>query len=78
MKPPILVTWPMPERPLNLLKETAEVTVNLADRYLSAGELIARVPGKVALLCLGVDPISAPHFRSRERFENRGHLCGWV
>jgi glyoxylate reductase len=60
MKPQVLVTWKMPERPLNLLKETAEVTVNLADRYLSAEELIAQVPGKVALLCLGVDPISAP------------------
>ena len=60
MKPQVLVTWKMPERPLDLLKENAEVTVNLADRYLSAEELIARVPGKVALLCLGVDPISAP------------------
>lgn len=60
MKPQVLVTWKMPERPLNLLKETAEVTVNLVDRYLSGEELIAQVPGKVALLCLGVDPISAP------------------
>jgi glyoxylate reductase len=59
MKPPVLVTWKMPERPLALLKETAEVTVNLDDRYLSSKELIAQVPEKVALLCLGVDPISA-------------------
>ena len=44
MKPQVLVTWKMPERPLNLLKEAAEVTVNLDDRYLSAEELIAQVP----------------------------------
>ena len=58
MKPQVLVTWQMPERPLNLLRETTEVTLNLADRSLSAEELIAQVPGKDALLCLGVDPIS--------------------
>lgn len=61
MKPHVFVTWPqIPQRPLHLLRDAAEVSMHAEDRSLSAAELTARVPGKAALLCLGIDPLSTP------------------
>lgn len=59
MAPKVLVTRIIPERPLALLKEKAEVRINLEDRAMPAEEMIAQLPGKVALLSMGGDPISA-------------------
>lgn len=59
MKPKVLVTRKIQERPLLLLKEHAEVTLNLEDRAMTPDEIIAHLPGKVGLLAAGGDPISA-------------------
>ncbi|MDI6754838.1 MAG: D-glycerate dehydrogenase [Thermodesulfobacteriota bacterium] len=59
MAPKVLVTRIIPERPLALLKEKAEVSINLEDRAMPAEEMIVQLPGKVALLSMGGDPISA-------------------
>lgn len=59
MKPQVLVTRKIPERPLNLLKEKAEVTVHLEDRAMTPEEIVAQLPSKMALLSMGGDPISA-------------------
>jgi len=59
MKPEVLVTRKIPERPLNLLKEKAEVTVHLEDRAMTPEEIVAQLPSKMALLSMGGDPISA-------------------
>ena len=59
MKPKVLVTRKIQERPLLLLKEHAEVTINLEDRAMTPDEIIANLPGKVGLLAAGSDPISA-------------------
>jgi glyoxylate reductase len=59
MKPKVLVTRKIQERPLLLLKEHAEVTINLEDRAMAPDEIIANLPGKIGLLAAGSDPISA-------------------
>lgn len=59
MAPKVLVTRIIPERPLALLKEKAEVSINLEDRAMPAEEMVVQLPGKVALLSMGGDPISA-------------------
>jgi glyoxylate reductase len=59
MKPKVLVTRKIQERPLILLKEHAEVTINLEDRAMTPDEIIANLPGKVGLLAMGGDPITA-------------------
>jgi glyoxylate reductase len=59
MKPKVLVTRKIPERPLSLLKETAEMTLNIEDRAMTPEEIIAGLPQKAALLSMGGDPISA-------------------
>ncbi len=57
MKPKVLVTRKIQERPLRLLKEHAEVTINLEDRAMTPDEIMANLPGKVGLLSMGSDPI---------------------
>jgi len=59
MKPQVLVTRQIQERPLNLLQEHAQVTINLENRALTPDEIIAQLPGKVGLLAAGGDPLSA-------------------
>jgi glyoxylate reductase len=59
MKPKVLVTRKIQERPLLLLKEHAEVTINLEDRAMTPDEIIANLPGKVGLLAMGGDPITS-------------------
>jgi glyoxylate reductase len=59
MKPKVLVTRKIQERPLLHLKEHAEVTVNPEDRAMTPDEMIANLPGKVGLLAMGGDPITA-------------------
>ena len=59
MKPPVLVTRKIQERPLNLLQEQAQVTIHLENRPMTPDEIIAQLPGKVGLLAAGGDPLSA-------------------
>jgi glyoxylate reductase len=59
MKPGVLVTRMIYERPLRLLREKSEATVNLEDRRMTPEEIIAALPGKMGLLSMGSDPISA-------------------
>lgn len=59
MKPKVLVTRRIQKRPLALLKEHAEATINPEDRAMTPDEIIAALPGKVGLLAAGGDPISA-------------------
>jgi len=59
MKPEVLVTRKIAEKPLNLLKEKAEVTVHLEDRAMTPEEIVSQLPAKIALLSMGGDPISA-------------------
>lgn len=59
MKPKVLVTRTIQERPLSLLKEHAEVFVNPHDRSMTLEEIIAELPGKVAMMAMGGDPVNA-------------------
>lgn len=59
MKPQVLVTRKIYERPLQLLREKAEVTVNLEERAMTAEEIIAALPGKMGLLAMGGDPMTS-------------------
>jgi glyoxylate reductase len=58
MKPQVLVTRKIYERPLQLLREKAEVTLNLEERAMASGEIIAALPGKMGLLVMGGDPMT--------------------
>ena len=64
MKPKVLVTRKIYERPLQLLREAAEVTINLEERSLSEAEIIAQVPGKIGILSMGGDPMNARVFEA--------------
>lgn len=59
MKPKVLVTRKIYERPLQILREKAEVTVNPEDRSMTPEEIMAALPGQLGLLSMGSDPISA-------------------
>ncbi len=59
MKPKILVTRMIYERPLQLLREKGKVTINLENRQMTAEEIIGALPGKMGLLSMASDPISA-------------------
>jgi len=58
MKPKVLVTRKIYDRPLDLLREKAEVTLNPEDRPMTPEEIIAALPGKMGLLSMGGDSIS--------------------
>lgn len=58
MKPKVLVTRKIQDRPLTLLKEHTEVTIHLENRAMTTDEIMANLPGKVGLLAGGGDPIS--------------------
>jgi lactate dehydrogenase-like 2-hydroxyacid dehydrogenase len=59
MKTQVLVTRKIYERPLQLLREKAEVTINLEARSMNEEEIIAALPGKMGLLVMGGDPMTA-------------------
>jgi glyoxylate reductase len=59
MKPKVLVTRAIQKKPLGLLQEHAEVTVNHLDRAMTPEEIIAALPGKQGLLAMGGDAVSA-------------------
>jgi glyoxylate reductase len=58
MKPKVLVTRTIQERPLALLREQAEVVVNPHDRSMTLEEIIAELPGKAAMMAMGGDPVN--------------------
>lgn len=58
MKPKVLVTRAIQEKPLQLLQEYAEVTMNPENRVLRPEEIMAHLPGQVGLLAMGGDPIT--------------------
>lgn len=59
MKPKVLVTRKIYERPLQLLREKAEVTLNPEDRSMTPEEIVASLPGKMGVLAMGADPWTA-------------------
>ena len=59
MKPKVLVTREVYERPLWLLQEKAEVTLNRENRSMTAEEIMAALPGKMGVLAMGGDPMNA-------------------
>jgi len=59
MKPKVLVTRKIYERPLQLLREKAEVTLNPEDRSMTPEEIVASLPGKMGVLAMGGDPWTA-------------------
>jgi glyoxylate reductase len=56
MKPKVLVTRKIYERPLQLLREKAEVTLNQEERSMTPEEILAALPGKMGVLAMGSDP----------------------
>ena len=59
MRPKVLITRKIYERPLQLLKEKAAVTINLKDRAMTPEEIIAALPGKIGMLAMGSDRVSS-------------------
>jgi glyoxylate reductase len=59
MKPKVLVTREIQEKPLKLLQQHADVIVNSYNRALTSEEIIAEIPDKAGLLAMGGDPINA-------------------
>ncbi len=57
MKPKVLVTRTLPEAALERLKAACALDVNREDRVLGSGELLERVRGIDALLCLLTDKV---------------------
>jgi len=58
MKPKVLVTRKIYERPLQLLQEKAEVTMHLEPRAMASEEIMAALPGKMGMLAMGSDRVS--------------------
>jgi len=59
MRAKVLVTRKIYERPLQLLREKAEVTLNPEDRSMTPEEIMASLPGKMGVLAMGGDPWTA-------------------
>ena len=59
MKPKVFLTREIPPAVLAHLREHTDLTMNSEDRVLSAGEIIAGLRGRDALLCNITDPIGA-------------------
>ncbi len=59
MKVRVLVTRKTYERPLQLLRESAEVMINREDRSMTPEEVIAALPGTMGMLAMGGDPVTA-------------------
>ncbi|MCM8815239.1 MAG: D-glycerate dehydrogenase, partial [Candidatus Omnitrophica bacterium] len=60
----VLVTGMIPEPAIDLLKKNCDVEVNTEGRVLSKKELISRVKGKDAVLCLLTDTIDDEVFQA--------------
>jgi lactate dehydrogenase-like 2-hydroxyacid dehydrogenase len=58
-RPNVYVTRIIPQAAIDLLKEKFDVEVNPDDRVLSRGELIEKVRGRDAVLCLLTDTINS-------------------
>lgn len=67
MKPNIFITRSIPETGLQLLRERVDVAVFEEDRQIGKHELIDRVQGMDALLCLLSDPIDAEVIAAGDR-----------
>jgi lactate dehydrogenase-like 2-hydroxyacid dehydrogenase len=65
----VYVTRIIPQAAIDLLKEKFDVKVNPDDRVLSHGELVEKVRGRDAVLCLLTDTID------REVYESAGPGC---
>jgi len=59
MKPKVLVTRRISEQPIAELKRYAQVTIHPEDRPMTAQEIMAELPGKLGLLSMSVDPVTA-------------------
>lgn len=57
MTPKILVTRRLPDAALDRLRAAGEVDLNVEDRVLARGELMARIRGAGALVCLLTDTV---------------------
>ncbi len=62
MKPKVLITRKIYERPLRLLQEHAEVVINPHDRSMTQEEILAALPGTQGVLAMGGDAMSAEIF----------------
>ena len=63
-KPNVYVTRNLPEIPIDLLKEHCDVEINPDDRVLSRRELLEKVQGRDAVLCLLTDTIDSEVFNA--------------
>jgi glyoxylate reductase len=59
MKPKVLVTRKIYDRPWQLLREKAEVTVNPQNRSMTPEEIVAALPGQMGVLAMGSDPMTS-------------------
>ena len=57
MKPSVLVTRKLPSRVIGKLEEACEVDLYVGDKAISRDELLKRVAGKHAIVCLLTDTI---------------------
>ncbi|MCX5910194.1 MAG: D-glycerate dehydrogenase, partial [Deltaproteobacteria bacterium] len=62
MKPRVLVTRKISERPINFLGEKAELSINRKDRAMTPEEITGELPGKVAMLSMPDDRLSTQIF----------------
>ena len=62
MKPRVLVTRKISDRPINLLREKAELSINRKDRAMTPEEITGELPGKVAMLSMPDDRLSTQIF----------------
>jgi len=77
MKPKVLVTRKIYERPLQLLQEKAEVTMHLEPRAMTPEEIIAAFPGKWECWPWGATGFP-PHPGGGERPQDRSEQCRGV
>ena len=57
-RPSVYVTRMLPDAALDLLREHCDVEINLEDKVLARSELLAKVRGRDAVLCLLTDTIN--------------------
>ena len=59
MKAKVLVTRKIYDRPLQLLRQKAEVTVNQENRSMTPEEIMAALPDQMGILAMGGDPMTS-------------------
>ncbi|MEI6055350.1 MAG: D-glycerate dehydrogenase [Lentisphaerota bacterium] len=67
MKPKVYITYRIPEKPLDLLKERYELLINGSDNYLTKEELCLNLKGMDAIICTLMDPIDKDVIDSIDR-----------